>query len=173
MDPDDYPVDLLPPTGLASSSEDYYPTVAINALMRMLRDQSLVAHQTQVVKSLFYIFQALGMAAVPYLAKASLLVRTSCIMLQRPFCVSSRAVVQALKRKSLAHISLALARILLGMMVVPYPANPRCLAPVAAGRAGRLHSPALTHLIFNSPCSSLHPPVWLLSPARVNGSVTL
>lgn len=69
IDPDDYPVDLLPPTGLASSSEDYYPTVAINALMRMLRDQSLVAHQTQVVKSLFYIFQALGMAAVPYLAK--------------------------------------------------------------------------------------------------------
>lgn len=72
IDPgDDYPVDLLPPTGLASSSEDYYPTVAINALMRMLRDPSLVAHQTQVVKSLFYIFQALGMAAVPYLSKVS------------------------------------------------------------------------------------------------------
>ena len=76
IDPgDDYPVDLLPPTGLASSSEDYYPTVAINALMRMLRDPSLVAHQTQVVKSLFYIFQALGMAAVPYLSKVCYTIR--------------------------------------------------------------------------------------------------
>jgi hypothetical protein len=61
--------DLLSSTGLVTSSEEYYPTVAINALMKTLRDPALSSHHPQVVRSLFYIFQALQMQAVPYLPK--------------------------------------------------------------------------------------------------------
>ena len=61
--------DLLSSAGLVTSSEEYYPTVAINALMRTLRDPSMSSHHPQVVRSLFYIFQALQLAAVPYLPK--------------------------------------------------------------------------------------------------------
>jgi FKBP12-rapamycin complex-associated protein len=43
---DDYG-DLLHTGNLVTSSEDYYPTVAINALMRVLRDSAL-ASQHQV-----------------------------------------------------------------------------------------------------------------------------
>lgn len=41
-------LDLLPASGLVSSSEEYYPTVAINALMRVLRDASLNSQHHQV-----------------------------------------------------------------------------------------------------------------------------
>ena len=61
--------DLLSSAGLVTSSEEYYPTVAINALMRTLRDPAMSSHHPQVVRSLFYIFQALQLAAVPYLPK--------------------------------------------------------------------------------------------------------
>ena len=39
--------DLLPAQGLVTSSEEYYPTVAINALMRTLRDPSMSSHHPQ------------------------------------------------------------------------------------------------------------------------------
>ncbi|GBF92738.1 hypothetical protein Rsub_05107 [Raphidocelis subcapitata] len=61
--------DLLPSSGLLTSSEDYYPTVAINALMRVLRDPSLGSQHAAVVASLSAIFKALGTGSVPYLPK--------------------------------------------------------------------------------------------------------
>jgi Domain of unknown function (DUF3385) len=61
--------ELLPSSGMVTSSEDYYPTVAINALMRTLRDPSMSSHHFEVVRSLFYIFKALGLRSVPYLPK--------------------------------------------------------------------------------------------------------
>ena len=69
-----YAGDLLPAAGLVTSSEDYYPTVAINALMRNLRDPAMSSHHPQVIRSLFYIFQALHLGSVPYLPK----VRVTC-----------------------------------------------------------------------------------------------
>lgn len=54
-----------------TSSEDYYPTVAINALMRNLRDSAMSSHHPQVIRSLFYIFQALHLGSVPYLPKVA------------------------------------------------------------------------------------------------------
>ncbi|KAK3265871.1 hypothetical protein CYMTET_25479 [Cymbomonas tetramitiformis] len=62
-------VELLPSSGLATSSEEYYPTVAINALMQVLRDGSLSSHHLMVVRSLMFIFQALGLSCVSYLPK--------------------------------------------------------------------------------------------------------
>ena len=70
MPKDDLGGDLLSSSGLVTSSEEYYPTVAINALMRVLRDPTMSSHHPQVVRSLFYIFQALQLAAVPFLPKA-------------------------------------------------------------------------------------------------------
>ena len=70
---DDLGGDLLNSSGLVTSSEEYYPTVAINALMRALRDPAMSSHHPQVVRSLFYIFQALQLAAVPFLPKVSTL----------------------------------------------------------------------------------------------------
>ncbi len=54
-----------------TSSEEYYPTIAINALIRALRDPAMVSHHEPVVKALFTIFGALGLNSVPYLPKAS------------------------------------------------------------------------------------------------------
>lgn len=61
--------ELLPAAGLVTTSEEYYPTIAINALMRTLRDPAMVSHHEPVVKALFTIFGALGLNSVPYLPK--------------------------------------------------------------------------------------------------------
>ena len=61
--------DVLPANTLGTTSEDYYPTVATNALMRMLRDPTQTTHQQAVTKALFHIFETLGLACVPYLPK--------------------------------------------------------------------------------------------------------
>lgn len=50
-------------------SEDHGPTVAIQALMRILNDQSLSAYHTAVVQAVMYIFKTLGLKCVPYLPR--------------------------------------------------------------------------------------------------------
>lgn len=50
-----------------SQSEDYYPTVAINALVKILSDPSLSIQHTAVVQAIMYIFKTLGLKAVQYL----------------------------------------------------------------------------------------------------------
>ena len=64
--------DVLPANTLGTTSEDYYPTVATNALMRMLRDPTQTTHQQAVTGALFRIFESLGLACVPYLPKVSI-----------------------------------------------------------------------------------------------------
>ncbi|GAB2247138.1 hypothetical protein Droror1_Dr00007020 [Drosera rotundifolia] len=63
---DDLPVDLWPSF---VTSEEYYSTVAINSLMRVLRDPSLCSYHQKVVGSLFFIFKSMGLSCVPYLPK--------------------------------------------------------------------------------------------------------
>ncbi|XP_054777757.1 serine/threonine-protein kinase TOR isoform X2 [Prosopis cineraria] len=63
---DEFPVDLWPSF---VSSEDYYSTVAINSLMRILRDPSLASYHLKVVGSLMFIFKSMGLGCVPYLPK--------------------------------------------------------------------------------------------------------
>lgn len=62
-------LDLLPSTGMVTSSEDYYPTVAINALMRVLRDPAFASLHGRAVASLFQIIKAMGLGFVPFLPK--------------------------------------------------------------------------------------------------------
>ncbi|KAK9941754.1 hypothetical protein M0R45_007448 [Rubus argutus] len=63
---DDLPMDLWPSF---ATSEDYYSTVAINSLMRILRDPSLGTYHLKVVGSLMFIFKSMGLGCVPYLPK--------------------------------------------------------------------------------------------------------
>lgn len=58
--------ELLVSSGLMTSHEDYYPTVAINALVRVLRDVHMASHHPQALRSLTYIFQALSEYFYPY-----------------------------------------------------------------------------------------------------------
>ncbi|KAG0471251.1 hypothetical protein HPP92_015797 [Vanilla planifolia] len=51
------------------TSEDYYSTVAISSLMRILRDPSLSSYHLMVVGSLMFIFKSMGLGCVPYLPK--------------------------------------------------------------------------------------------------------
>ncbi|KAK4762122.1 hypothetical protein SAY87_030006 [Trapa incisa] len=63
---DELPMDLWPSF---ATSEDYYSTVAINSLMRILRDPSLASYHHKVVASLMFIFKSMGLGCVPYLPK--------------------------------------------------------------------------------------------------------
>jgi len=65
----DSSMELLPSIGLVTSSDEYYPTVAINALMRVLRDPTAVALHGKAVKALFRILEAMGLNFVPFLPK--------------------------------------------------------------------------------------------------------
>ncbi|XP_057977812.1 serine/threonine-protein kinase TOR isoform X2 [Malania oleifera] len=63
---DEIPMDLWPSL---ATSEDYFSTVAINSLMRILRDPSLSSYHQKVVGSLMFIFKSMGLGCVPYLSK--------------------------------------------------------------------------------------------------------
>lgn len=55
------------PLSMSPASDDYYPTVAIAALMKILRDPSLSMHHTAVIQAVMYIFKTLGLKGVPFL----------------------------------------------------------------------------------------------------------
>ncbi|KAB5566179.1 armadillo-type protein [Coniochaeta sp. 2T2.1] len=54
-------------TGMTPSSKEYYPTVVINALLHILRDQSLVQWHGAVVEAIMTIFRTLGLECVSFL----------------------------------------------------------------------------------------------------------
>lgn len=62
------PVDVaLLMQGLSPSCDEYYPTVAINNLMKILKDPSLSSHHNKVIQAVMYIFQTLGLRCVSFL----------------------------------------------------------------------------------------------------------
>ncbi|WOH04828.1 hypothetical protein DCAR_0624240 [Daucus carota subsp. sativus] len=63
---DELPMDLWPSF---ATSEDYFSTVAINFLMRILRDPSLSSYHKKVVGALVFIFKSMGLGCIPYLPK--------------------------------------------------------------------------------------------------------
>lgn len=50
-----------------SSLDDFYPSVAIATLMKIIRDPTLSQHHTEVVQAVTFIFRALGIKSVPYI----------------------------------------------------------------------------------------------------------
>ena len=49
--------------------DDFYPSVAIATLMRIIRDPTLSQHHTSVVQAVTFIFKSLGIKAVPYISQ--------------------------------------------------------------------------------------------------------
>uniref|UniRef100_A0ACD5YK47 Uncharacterized protein n=1 Tax=Avena sativa TaxID=4498 RepID=A0ACD5YK47_AVESA len=70
-----------------SASEDYYSTVAISSLMRILRDPSLASYHQMVVGSLIFVFKSMGLGCLPYLPKVLHLVEQLCLALNDEFRV--------------------------------------------------------------------------------------
>ena len=61
--------ELLPSAGLTTASDDFYPTIAMNALFRVLRDPQQASQHAMVARSLRYLLDALGLGVVPYLPR--------------------------------------------------------------------------------------------------------
>lgn len=59
--------ELLVSMSSGTSLEDFYPSIAINSLMRILKDHSLSQHHTMAIQALGFIFKSLGIKSVPYL----------------------------------------------------------------------------------------------------------
>ncbi|KAI1164449.1 TOR kinase [Nemania serpens] len=54
-------------TGLTPSNKEYYPTVVINALLNILKDQSLAQHHAVVIEAIMNIFRTLGLECISFL----------------------------------------------------------------------------------------------------------
>lgn len=62
------PIDVaLLMQGMSPSNDEYYPTVAITNLMKILKDPSLKIHHSKVIQAIMYIFQTLGLRCVSFL----------------------------------------------------------------------------------------------------------
>ncbi|QPG75762.1 hypothetical protein FOA43_003122 [Brettanomyces nanus] len=53
--------------GKSPSNEDYFPTVVITTLLKILKDPSLSNHHPAVTQAIMHIFKTLGVKCVPYL----------------------------------------------------------------------------------------------------------
>ncbi|SCV00133.1 LAMI_0G03092g1_1 [Lachancea mirantina] len=62
------PIDVaLLMQGTSPSNEEYYPTVVIATLMKILKDPSLSNHHTSVIQAVMHIFHTLGLRCVSFL----------------------------------------------------------------------------------------------------------
>ncbi|KAI9341687.1 FAT domain-containing protein [Obelidium mucronatum] len=52
---------------LTSSADEYYPTIALEALRNILKDSSLMVHHSAVIQAVMYMFETLGQQFVPFL----------------------------------------------------------------------------------------------------------
>ena len=56
-------------TTMVADPEDFYPTVALSALLRILQDPSLTTHHSLVLQAVTWVFRALGHRCVPFLPR--------------------------------------------------------------------------------------------------------
>ena len=62
------PIDMeLLMKGKSPTNEDYFPTVVIRTLIKVLKDNSLTAHHLLVTQAIMTIFKNLGLRCVPFL----------------------------------------------------------------------------------------------------------
>lgn len=62
------PVSSLPPARrITPTDEMFYPTVAIQALMRIFRDPALAVHHGMVIQAIMFIFKSMGLRCIPFL----------------------------------------------------------------------------------------------------------
>ncbi len=58
---------ISPAKRLTPSDDNFYPTVALQALTTILKDPSLAVHHGMVMQAIMYIFNSLGLRCVPFL----------------------------------------------------------------------------------------------------------
>ena len=58
---------VVEPPRLTPSNEDYYPRIAVTALMGILRNATQSVHHSSVTQAMMLIFKSLGMQCVPFL----------------------------------------------------------------------------------------------------------
>ena len=58
---------ISPARRLTPTDENFYPTVALQALTTILKDPSLAVHHGMVMQAVMYIFNSLGLRCVPFL----------------------------------------------------------------------------------------------------------
>jgi hypothetical protein len=58
---------LSPPERLSPDNDDFYSTVAVQALTRILKDQTLAVHHGMAMQAIMFTFNALGLKCVPFL----------------------------------------------------------------------------------------------------------
>ena len=63
------PSEMLVNMGTGGTLDDFYPSVAIATLMKIIRDPTLARHHSEVVRAVTMIFKALGIKSVPYIAQ--------------------------------------------------------------------------------------------------------
>ena len=58
-----------PARRMTPADDEFYPTVTIQALMRVFKDSSLAVHHGMVMQAIMFIFKSLGLRCVPFLNK--------------------------------------------------------------------------------------------------------
>lgn len=56
-----------PARRMTPADDEFYPTVTIQALMRVFKDSSLAVHHGMVMQAIMFIFKSLGLRCVPFL----------------------------------------------------------------------------------------------------------
>jgi FKBP12-rapamycin complex-associated protein len=59
--------ELIPAKRISPADEDFYPTVVVQALMRIFKDPNLTVHHSLVIQAVMYIFKSMGLGCVSYL----------------------------------------------------------------------------------------------------------
>jgi len=63
------PSEMLVNFGATGHLDDFYPSVAIAALMKIIRDPTLSRHHSEVVRAVTFIFNSLGIKSVTYISQ--------------------------------------------------------------------------------------------------------
>jgi serine/threonine-protein kinase mTOR len=71
VDPKEAAVDISMLMIGLGNTEEYYPTVAMGALMMVLKDQTLNTHHTAVIQSIMSMYKALGLKCVSFLPEVN------------------------------------------------------------------------------------------------------
>lgn len=88
--------ELIPSAGLTTANEEFYPTIAINALAKVLLDPALSSLHPMALRSLMYLLGALGLGCVPFLPRCMPVL----LALAR-----SRAADEALREQLFGHLT--------------------------------------------------------------------
>ncbi|KAM0752153.1 FAT-domain-containing protein [Meredithblackwellia eburnea MCA 4105] len=109
------PTDPTHPSNIGPAHDEYYPTVAFNALLVVFNDPSLSDHHTAVVDAIMYIFRSLRLKVVTFLPQvfpAFLnVMRTCAVGLQEYYFQNLGQLISMVKQHVRNHLPPILATV--------------------------------------------------------------